>query len=125
MKVTAVAYTAYPGENVAKLLAFYKDTLGLRVDRVHPDEANAEFVEFDIGNNQWFTLLPEKFSGRKAGTGAGVVFEVDDIEAALEAVRKSAKSADDKPTDYPTCRTASFEDPEGNKIGLHQFKAGA
>jgi predicted enzyme related to lactoylglutathione lyase len=124
MKVTAVAYTAYPGENIAQLLAFYRDALGLRVDRAHPDEANAEFVEFAIGNDQWFTLLPEKFSGRKAGTGAGVVFEVDDIEAALDDVRKAAKSADEKPTDYPNSRTANFEDPEGNKVGLHQFKAG-
>jgi predicted enzyme related to lactoylglutathione lyase len=123
MKVTAVAYTAYPGANVAKLLDFYKNTLGLRVDRVHPDEQNAEFVEFDIGNNQWFTLMPEKFAGRDAGTGAGVVFEVDDIDAALGAVRQHAKSADEKPTDYPNCRTATFEDPEGNKVGLHQFKA--
>jgi predicted enzyme related to lactoylglutathione lyase len=123
MKVTAVAYTAYPGENVAKLLAFYRDALGLRVDRVHPDEANAKFVEFDLGNNQWFSLVPEEFSGRKAGTGAGVVFEVDDIEAALDAVRASAKSADEKPTDYPNCRTANFADPEGNTVGLHQFKA--
>lgn len=122
MKVTAVAYTAYPGENVAKLFTFYKDALGLRVGRVHPDEKNAEFVEFDIGNDQWFTLMPEKFAGRKAGTGAGVVFEVDDIDAALDRVRKAARSADEKPTDYPNCRMASFEDPEGNKVGLHQFK---
>ncbi|MFN2450595.1 MAG: VOC family protein [Candidatus Baltobacteraceae bacterium] len=125
MAVKAVAYTAYPGDNVAKLLAFYRDALGLRVDRVHPDEENAQFVEFDIGNNQWFSLMPEKFAGRSAGTGAGIVFEVDDIDAALAAVRNGAKTADDKPTDYPNCRTASFEDPEGNKVGLHQFKEGA
>jgi predicted enzyme related to lactoylglutathione lyase len=121
--VTAVAYTAYPGENVARLLAFYKNVLGLRVGRVHPNEENADFVEFDIGNDQWFSLLPEKFAGRPAGSGAGIVFEVDDIDAVLDEVRKFAKSADEKPTDYPNCRTAAFEDPEGNKVGLHQFKA--
>jgi predicted enzyme related to lactoylglutathione lyase len=125
MKVTAVAYTAYPGGNVAKLLAFYKNVLGLRVDRVHPSEENAEFVEFDIGNDQWFTLMPEKFSGRQAGTGAGIVFEVDDIDAVLDEVRKHTKRADEKPTDYPNCRTATFEDPEGNTVGLHQVKGGA
>jgi predicted enzyme related to lactoylglutathione lyase len=125
MKVTAVAYTAYPGEDVAKLLAFYKDALGLRVDRAHPDEEHAEFVEFDIGNNQWFTFLPEKFAGRKAGTGAGMVFEVDDIDAALAAVREKAKSADKEPTEFPNCRIATFTDPEGNTVGLHQFKAAA
>ncbi len=122
MKVTAVAYTAYPGDNIPKLLTFYKDALGLRVDRAHPDEANAQFVEFAIGSDQWFTLMPESFAGRPAGSGSGVVFEVDDIDAALAHVGKLAKSADEKPTDFPNCRTASFEDPEGNKVGLHQFK---
>lgn len=123
MSVKSIAYTAYPSANTARLLAFYRDRLGLRVGRAHPNEDEAQLVEFDLGNDHWFTLLPEKFSGRPAGTGSGVVFEVDDIESALESVRATAKTADDKPTDYPGCRTASFEDPEGNKVGLHQMKA--
>jgi len=120
MSVKSIAWAAYPGKDVPKLLAFYKDALGLRVDRVHPSEADAELVEFGIGNDQWFTLMPEKFLGRPAGSGAGVVFEVDDIDESLNKVRAGAKSADEKPTDYGNCRIASFEDPEGNKVGLHQ-----
>ena len=122
MRVTSIAFSAYPGKDVAALLAFYRDALGLRVDRAHPNEAEAQFVEFDLGNDHWFTVMPESFLGRAAGTGAGVVFEVDDIEAALEAVRPHARSTDEKAADYPGCRVASFEDPEGNKVGLHQFK---
>jgi len=122
MKVTSIAYTAYPAKSVPQLLAFYRDVLGLKIDRAHPSEDAAELVEFDLGGDHWFSLVPEGFLGRPAGSGAGVVFEVDDIEAALAALRDKAKSADDKPADYPTCRTASFEDPEGNKVGLHQKK---
>jgi len=122
MRVTSIAYTAYPGKDVPKLLAFYRDILGLKVARAHPSEDGAQLVEFDIGNDHWFSLVPEKMLGRSTGSGAGVIFEVDDIDAALVAVRDGAKSADEKPTDYPTCRTASFEDPEGNKVGLHQKK---
>ncbi|HEV3089619.1 MAG TPA: VOC family protein [Candidatus Elarobacter sp.] len=123
MQVKSIAFSAYPAKDVAKLLAFYRDALGLRVDRAHPSEADAQFVEFDIGNDHWFTVLPESFLGRPAGSGAGVVFEVDDIDAALDAVRGAARSADEKPAEYPDCRVASFEDPEGNKVGLHQFKS--
>ncbi len=122
MKVTSIAYSAYPAKNVPQLLAFYRDVLGLKVDRVHPSEETAEFVEFDLGSDHWFTLMPEAFLGRPAGSGVGVVFEVDDIDATLEAVRPSAMKADEKPQDHPGCRTASFEDPEGNKVGLHQTK---
>ena len=120
MAVKSIAWSAYPGKDVPKLLAFYRDALGLKIDRVHPNEAEAQFVEFDIGNDQWFTLMPEKFLGRPAGSGAGVVFEVDDIDSMLEKVRAGAKTADEKPSDYPNCRLAAFEDPEGNKVQLHQ-----
>jgi predicted enzyme related to lactoylglutathione lyase len=123
MAVRSIAFTAYPAENVQKLLVFYRDVLGLRVDRAHPDEVNAQFVEFDAGGSHWFSVIPDRFAGRPAGSGSGVVFEVDDIDAALESVREHAKSADEKVTDYPTCRIASFEDPEGNKVGLHQTTA--
>jgi predicted enzyme related to lactoylglutathione lyase len=125
MKVTSIAFTAYPGADVAKLLAFYRDVMGLRVDRAHPSEDEAQFVEFDLGNGQWFSVLPEAFAGRPAGTGTGVTFEVDDIDAMLDRVRAQAKTADAEPQDYPGCRVASFEDPEGNKLGLHQTKAPA
>ena len=121
MGVRSIAYTAYPAEDVQKLLVFYRDVLGLRVDRAHPDEDNAQFVEFDAGGGHWFSVVPDRFAGRPAGSGGGVVFEVDDIDAVLEGVRKQAKSADEKVTDHPTCRIASFEDPERNKVGLHQM----
>jgi len=120
MKVTGIAFTAYPGKDVQKLLEFYRDALGLRVDRAHPDEKQARFVEFDLGNNQWFTLVPESFLERPAGSGGGVVFD-----AALERVRPHATKADEKPADYPNCRMAEFDDPEGNRVGLHQTKASA
>lgn len=120
MRVSSIAFSAYPAKDVAALLAFYRDALGLRVGRAMPSEAEAQSVEFDVGNDQWFSLLPESFLGRPAGSGAGVVFEVDDIDAALAAVRAGARSADAKAADYPHCRVAWFEDPEGNKVGLHQ-----
>jgi predicted enzyme related to lactoylglutathione lyase len=56
-----------------------------------------------------------------AGSGSGIVFEVDDIDGMLAKVRPHAKSMEDV-AEYPSCRMASFEDPEGNKVTLHQFK---
>jgi predicted enzyme related to lactoylglutathione lyase len=122
MNVTSIAFTAYPGKDVPKLLAFYRDVLGLRVDRAHPSEEEARLVEFDIGNDHWFTLMPEQMLERPAGSGVGIVFEVDDVDGMLEKIRPFAKSADEKAADYPSCRVAWFEDPEGNKVSLHQKK---
>ena len=124
MQVKSISSVTYPGKNVAKLLAFYRDAMGLRVDRVHPNDEEAQFVEFDLGGDHWFSVVPDTFLNVPAGSGSGVVFEVDDIDAVLDSVRRQAKSADEKPTDYPTCRLAHFEDPEGNRVGLHQKKDG-
>jgi lactoylglutathione lyase len=121
MQVTSIAFTAYPAKDVPKMLAFYRDVLGLRVARAHPSEGEAQIVEFDSGNDHWFSLLPEKMIERRAGSGCGIVFEVDDVDGMLERVRPHAKSADEKATDYPLCRMASFEDPEGNKVSLHSI----
>jgi catechol 2,3-dioxygenase-like lactoylglutathione lyase family enzyme len=122
MQITSIAFTAYPAKDVPKLLAFYRDVMGLRVDRAHPNEQEAQLVEFDIGNDHWFTLLPEKMLERSAGSAGGIVFEVDDIDAMFDAVRPHAKTADEKVADYASCRMVSFEDPEGNKVSLHQEK---
>jgi predicted enzyme related to lactoylglutathione lyase len=123
MNVKAIAWNGYPGKDVPRLLAFYRDVLGLRVDRAYPSEQEAQLVEFGIDGDHWFSLLPESMVGRTAGSGSGVVFEVDDIETALARVRPHAKRADEVAADYPGCRVAWFEDPEGNQVGLHQHKA--
>jgi len=121
MKVTSIAFTAYPGKDVPKLLAFYRDVVGLRVDRAHPSEEDARLVEFDVGNDHWFTLMPEKMLERPAGSGSGIVFQVDDIEGMLDRIKPHARAIEEI-ADYSSCRMTSFEDPEGNKVTLHQQK---
>ena len=125
MSVKSIAWNGYPAKDGARLLKFYRDVVGLRVDRAYPSEEEAQLVEFDVGNGHWFSLLPENMTGTVAGRAGGVVFEVDDIDAMLERVRPHAKRTDEKPADYPNCRVASFQDPEGNHIGLHQHKTTA
>jgi predicted enzyme related to lactoylglutathione lyase len=123
MAVRSVAYTWYSAEDVPKLLAFYRDVVGLRVGRAHPSEADAQFVEFDLGNDHWFSLLPVGFVEQPAGTSHGIVFEVDDIDAMFEQIKPHARNADEAIADYEPCRMVSFHDPEGNKVSLHQMKA--
>ncbi|HEY5257618.1 MAG TPA: VOC family protein [Candidatus Baltobacteraceae bacterium] len=122
MAVKSIAFTAYPAKDAQALLVFYRDAVGLVVGRAHPDQEHAQFVEFDAGADHWFSIIPEDFAGRPAGSASGVVFEVDDIEKAFADVRKHAKSADAEIADHPSCRMVSFEDPEGNKASLHQAK---
>ena len=123
MAVRSIAFTWYSAGDVPAMLAFYRDAVGLRVGRAHPSEDEAQFVEFDLGNDHWFSLLPVGFAEQPAGTNHGVVFEVDDIDAAFAKIKPRAQKADDAIADYEPCRMVSFWDPEGNKVSLHQSKS--
>ena len=122
MKTKEIAYVAYPAEDVQKLLAFYSAVLGLRLSRVHPEEGPARFVEFQVGADSWFSVVPTDFFNRPAGSGVGVAFEVDDIDAAASAVRKHSGTLQGEISDSSGCRWATAEDPEGNHFILHQAK---
>jgi predicted enzyme related to lactoylglutathione lyase len=122
MKTTEIAYVAYPGEDVQELLDFYSAALGLRLARKHPEEGPAKFIEFQVGPDSWFSVVPTSFFNRPAGSGVGVAFEVDDIDAAASAVRKHSGAIAGEISDSSGCRWATAEDPEGNHFLLHQAK---
>jgi predicted enzyme related to lactoylglutathione lyase len=120
MPITKVAFTPYPAKDAPTLLAFYRDVLGLRLSAAHPSVEEAQYAEFEVGDDHWFDLLPEKMLGRPAGSGSGIVFEVDDIDAMVEKIRPHVRALQPI-ADYPHCRMTWFEDPEGNNVSLHQM----
>jgi predicted enzyme related to lactoylglutathione lyase len=122
MKTKEIAYVAYPADDVQGLLDFYSAALGLQLARKHPEEGPARFVEFHVGPDSWFSVVPTDFFNRPAGSGVGVAFEVDDIDAAASAVRKHSGTLPGEISDSPSCRWAAAEDPEGNHFILHQAK---
>lgn len=121
MKVKEIAFVAYPAEDPDKLFKFYRDVIGLKPAKVYPEEGPVQFVEFQVGPDSWFSIMPTSFAQRPAGTGVGVAFEVEDIEAALKEVKGHARSAEDA-NDSPVCKYAAVEDPEGNRIMFHEMK---
>jgi predicted enzyme related to lactoylglutathione lyase len=68
--------------------------------------------------------MASEWVGRPPGAGAGVVFEVEDIDAAMRELRDQGVTLDDV-FDGPVCKQVSFTDPEGNKISLHEAKRNA
>jgi catechol 2,3-dioxygenase-like lactoylglutathione lyase family enzyme len=68
-----------------------------------------------------FSSMASEWVGRPPGAGAGAVFEVDDIDAAMRELRDKGVTIDDV-LDGPVCKSASFVDPEDNKVTLHEAK---
>lgn len=120
MKIKDVAFFAYPSDDVAGTRAWYETTLGLAFAGPYVEDGVEKYNEAHLATS-CFSLMASEWVGRPPGAGAGAVFEVDDIDAAMRELRDKGVAIDDV-FDGPYCRQASFADPEANKITLHQRK---
>ncbi len=112
--------------DLASCTAFYRDTLGLELK-----ESDSESSVFKIGDVYFFLLelsgaahliseepLELKLEG---GPRSLLAVEVDDVDAAYEALKSKGVTLLRPPTDQPWgLRTAHFSDPEGNPWEIHQ-----
>jgi predicted enzyme related to lactoylglutathione lyase len=113
-----IAFTAYPSDNVAATRAWYEKMLGLRFSGPYEENGVEKFNEANVGP-ACFALMTSEWIARKPGTGVGVAFEVDDIEKTAQSLRDAGVTVEDIYT-TPVCKVTSFDDPEGNKVTLHQ-----
>lgn len=114
-KVKSIAFTAYAVRDVPRAVAFYRDVVGLGPGDAFSDQ----FVEFNIGPSTF--AVDGDPPGYEPGTGSGVNFEVDDVDAARARLVEHGASVTDV-YDFPVCRVCFAEDPDGNRFALHQRK---
>jgi predicted enzyme related to lactoylglutathione lyase len=117
--IKEIAFTAYPSANVQSTREWYERVLGLTFSAPYAEDGVEQYNEAHVGNG-WFSLMNHEWMERDAGTGAGVSFEVDNIEAAADNVRAHGVAVADI-YETPVCKLASFSDPEGNRVTLHQI----
>ncbi len=116
-----IAFTAYPAKDVAKLRDFYRDVLGLNFNGEFAENGVLKYDEAVLGSG-CFAVLTDEWAGRPPGSAASVAFEVDDIDRARNDLIAKGMTVEDI-YDTPVCRLTSFQDPEGNKVTLHQRTA--
>lgn len=114
--VKDIAFTAYPAKDVAALRAFYTDALGLQFSGPYSEDGVLKYDEAQVGGS-WFSVMTAEW--HDVAPSGGVTFEVDDIERTLSDLQKRGVSVEPI-HDTPVCRLASFSDPEGNRVTLHQ-----
>ena len=114
-KLTQVSVVMLGVHDVTRSLAFYRDKLGLKVQREIPGFAfvNAGTVTLCLSEPA------AKVRGQVAGAGE-VVFSVEDVSAAYQALRgKGVKFTHEPRSITPTTRVANFDDPDGNHLSLY------
>ena len=123
MKISGIAFVAYPVTDIARARAFYEGVLKLEITMNHPLDEKGETVwmEYDIGaehclavSNIWAP------SGQPGGPTAAL--EVDDIDAAHQELATAGALDLEKKEIMasPACRFFLAKDPDGNPFMIHQ-----
>lgn len=117
--IKEIAFTAYPAKDVAGLRAWYQEKLGISFNNPYSEDGVEKYNEANVGGG-FFSLMTTEWIGRDAGSASGIVFEVGDLDRAIAELRAKGIEVED-PYATPVCKVTSFNDPEGNKVTLHQI----
>lgn len=113
--INSIAFTVYPVSNMAKSRQFYEGILGLKLDHNFADR----WVEYDIAG-QTFAISDMMEDSKPGAPGAGISFEVDDLDQTLAHLKKSNVKFLMEVFSTPVCRMAVIADPDGNGIVIHK-----
>ena len=116
--IKEIAFTAYPAKDVAGLRKWYEEKLGLKFNGAYEEEGVEKYNEANVAGG-YFSIMTHEWIDRDPGSASGIVFEVDDIDKAIADLRGKGVEAEE-PYATPVCKISSFNDPEGNKVSLHQ-----
>ena len=106
--------------NVARSVAFYRDVLGLGL-RTRMGE---DWAEFDVAGTT-VALHGTREGHAPPQGGATVVFEVDDLEGEMNALRGKGVAFEGEVNEVPGYgRFVSFRDPDGNLLQIFERAKG-
>ena len=107
--------TFYWTSDMDKAVSFYRDVLGLNMTARYGED----WTEFAIGEST--VALHGTRGMAPPNQGATIVFEVDDLDAAMRALSSRGVVFEGEVTDVPeTGRFASLRDPAGNLVQIFE-----
>ena len=122
IRITEIAFTGYPVTDIARARAFYQVVLGLAPTTQFEHEGR-HWIEYDIGVA---TLAISNMSADKwkpSADGPCAALEVEDFDAAVNALREAKVKFVIEPMDSGVCRMAIILDPDGNSLAIHKRNA--
>lgn len=122
LSIKEIAFTGYPVTDLARARAFYEGVLNLKPSQVWEDSGKA-WIEYDVGPNT-IAITNMGPAWKPSSSGPAIAFEVEDFDAAIQAVRAAGAKIVLEPADSPVCRLCVLLDPDGNSLALHKRNAG-
>ncbi len=114
MKLTQIGFIMLGVADLNRSVAFYRDKLGISVKQ--------EIPGFAFLDGSGVTLCLSQPLARATGPAAGateIVFSVEDVRAAYEALRGRGVQFTQEPRNVSgTMWAANFEDPDGHRLSV-------
>ncbi|MDQ2818543.1 MAG: VOC family protein [Candidatus Eremiobacteraeota bacterium] len=117
--ITGMDLSGYMVKDAPRAIEFYRDVLGLEPLKVYPDNRGAEY---ELADGTTFGLWGGGGRVMPFQPSNGILFAVDDLEAAVSAVKARGIPVLMQ-NETPTCFMAMINDTEGNSVFLHKRKA--
>lgn len=123
IKITEIAFTAYPVSDVSRARHFYEQILGLSAGEFNHEIQGMPgkyWIEYKVGNG---TLAISNASEPSGASGPSVALEVEDLEAAVAHLKQAGVTILADHIESPVCDFALIADPDGNGITVHKRKS--
>lgn len=121
IKVKEIAYTGYPVTDIARARAFYQDLLGLKPGAQFEHEGK-HWIEYDVGPGTIAISNMGTEKWKPTPDGPTAALEVEDFDAAVNALREAGVTFALEPMDSGFCRMTIVNDPDGNSVIIHKRK---
>jgi len=116
-RVTGIGGIFFKSADIAKLGAWYREHLGIKIDE---NSANFTWREDDGSPGMTVLGLFAKDSTYFADSHANFMinYRVDDLDAMLKQLRAAGATVDDKVEEHEYGRFGWFTDPDGTRVEL-------
>jgi predicted enzyme related to lactoylglutathione lyase len=119
MKISEIAFVAYPVIDIERSRGFYEGVLGLQPSREFTGESYA-WIEYDLGANTFALAMMPPGQWNPSADGPSVGLEVEEFDSAIAELKARSIPFNVEAMETPVCRMAVIADPDGNKITIHK-----
>ena len=119
MKISEIAFVAYPVIDIERSRGFYEGVLGLQPSREFTGESYA-WIEYDLGANTFAVAMMPPGRWNPSVDGPSVGLEVEEFDSAIAELKARSIPFHVEAMQTPVCRMAVIADPDGNKITIHK-----
>ena len=118
MKIKEIGFVAIPVTDMKRARSFYENVLGLKVAE---EMMGGKWIEYAVGEDTLaIANVSETWTPSDQGTGAAL--EVEDFDEAIRRLKDRHVRFAAEPFETPCCHMAVIQDPDGNKLMIHNLK---